>query len=181
MSTVLRASLLVTLLLFVTLARAQSDCGIIYGNNWAFAFETPAGWTPLCGAEQQIGAPLALWHKGHSFADSPAVMYVNVSSKDEPSLPEFVKLSQNLFRQQAPGVVFKPLKPIEGTTKLTAMYFSATGDPGGNVERITYVEGATAYFIVVLSARNAKALQRAQPSYRKLVQSFIPMAASIQK
>lgn len=171
----------VALVVAAASAHAESDCNIIYGRDWAFAFSTPAKWSSLCQAERLIGAPVAFWPAGSTFADSAAVMYVNVSAKDEPSLADFVKSSQTLFRQQAPNVVFVQLEPVEAMPKLRALHFSASGDPGGNVERITYVEGPTAYFILVLSARTAKALEQAQPAFRELLQSFSPMAATVQK
>jgi len=108
-------------------------------------------------------------------------MYVTVSAKDEASLPAFVNSSQRIFRQKAPNVVFVSLESPEPTLKLSALYFSATGDPGGNVERIAYIEGPTAYFIVVLSARTSEALGQAQPAFRELLQSFAPMAAEVHK
>jgi len=171
----------VALIFAVAPTYAQSDCGIVYGKYWAFVFSTPANWSSLCGADRVVGAPVAFWPVGSTFADSAAVMYVNVSAKDEPSLPEFVKFSQSLFRQRAPNVVFVPVQPSEVTPKLRALHFSASGDPGGNVERITYVEGPTAYFILVLSARNPKALEEAQPSFHELLRSFVPMSATVQK
>lgn len=166
---------------FFTPAHAQTECAVVYGPDWAFAFSTPAKWTSMCKAEQLVGAPVAFWPTDSTFADSAAVMYVSVSSKDEPTLVEFVKLSQNLFWREAPNVVFIPVKTSEALPKLNALHFAASGDPGGNVERITYVEGPTAYFILVLSARNGKALAQAQPAYRDLLQSFSPMAATVNK
>jgi hypothetical protein len=174
-------SCVLALIFVVAPAHAQSHCSIVYGKDWAFAFSTPARWSSLCGAERLVGAPVAFWPVGSTFADSAAVMYVNVSIKDERSLPEFVRSSQSLFRQQAPNVNFVPLQPIEATRNVRALHFSASGDPGGNVERLTYVEGPTAYFILVLSARTPQALEQAQPAFRELLQSFAPMAATVQK
>lgn len=106
-------------------------------------------------------------------------MYVNVSSKDAPSLGEFARSAQEQFRQQAPDVVFQSLVLGGNGSKVPMLHFSATGDPGGNVERVTYVEGPTAYFILVLSARNALALQEAQSAFRELLRSFVPMEATV--
>jgi hypothetical protein len=74
-------------------------------------------------------------------------------------------------------VVFVPVEPTKATPNLRALHFSASGDPGGNVERLTYVEGPTAFFVLVLSARTPNALERAQPAFRELLLSFAPMAA----
>jgi hypothetical protein len=181
MSTSHLLSCFVALIFAISTAHAQADCGIVYGKDWAFAFSTPTKWSSLCGAERLAGVPVAFWPVGSTFENSTAVMYVNVSTKDEPSLEKFVRFSQGQFRRQAPKVAFAPLKPIEGIPQLRVLHFSASGDPGGNVERLAYVEGPTAYFIVVLSARTPKALEQAQPAFRELLQSFAPMAATVQK
>jgi hypothetical protein len=181
MSTDRLLSYYVALTFTIAAAHVQADCSIVYGKDWAFAFSTPAKWSSLCGAERLAGVPLALWPVDSTFENSAAVMYVNVSSKDEPSLEKFVAFSQSQFRRQAPKVAFVPLKPIEGNPQLRALHFSASGDPGGNVERLAYVEGPTAYFILVLSARTPKALEQAQPAYINLLRSFSPMAATVPK
>ena len=67
-------------------------------------------------------------------------MYANVSTKDEPSLDKFVQFSQSQFRRQAPKVAFVPLKPVEDIPQLRVQHFYASGDPGGNVERLAYVK-----------------------------------------
>lgn len=165
----------------IATAQAQEECSIVYGKTWAFAFLTPAKWSSLCGAEQPAGVPAAFWPAGSTFEDSVAVMYVNVSINDEPSLEKFVQFSQRQFRRKAPKVAFVRLKPIEGMPKLRVLHFSASGDPGGNVEQLAYVKGPTAYFILVLSARNPKALEQARPAFLELLRSFSPMAATARK
>jgi hypothetical protein len=162
---------------------AKSDCQMVYGSNWAFAFATPKAWSSLCKAERQFGVPVAIWPDGSTFADAQAVMYINVSAKSEsePDLPAFVRYSQSLFRAQAPSVKFTPLNLPAGVANSPALYYSASGDPGGNSENIAYIEGPTAYFIVVLSARTTEALRRAQTAYVQLLTSFVPMAATVQK
>lgn len=171
---------LATLIISISTAHAQSDCGIIYGNHWAFTFSTPDKWTSLCQAERLVGAPVAFWPEGSTFADSTAVMYVNVAKKEKPTLAAFVRSSQRLFRKQAPNVVFVPIQQIATKPDIKAMHFSASGDPGGNVEQLAYVEGPTAYFILVLSARTSDDLKQAKPAFHALLQSFAPMAAKVQ-
>ena len=136
-----------------TPARSQAECSIVNGSDWAFAYATLEKWASLCRAEQQFGAPLALWPKESSFTDSPAVMYIDLSSKNQQSLMEFVCVSQSQFKAKAPHVVFLGQDSPVAASKLKAVHFSASGDPGANHERITYVEGPTAFFILVLSAR----------------------------
>ena len=173
----------ILILLFALLAPtwARAECAVVYGKFWAFAFSTPAKWSSLCNADKQIGVPVAFWQEGASFSNSPAVMYVAASAKDKRTLPQFVSDSQDAFRKQAAGVKFVALDEKCGDGKLQAVQYSASGDPGGNAERICYVEGPASYFVVVLSARNTKVLETAAPAFRELLASFVPMSARIEK
>ena len=175
------ALLLASVFVFLTPTLARADCAIVYGQYWAFSFSTPVKWSSLCNAEKQLGVPLAFWQEGSNFANSSAVMYVTVSGKDKLTLSDFVTVSQNKFREQAPSVKFVALDEKSGTGKFHSVQYSATGDPGGNSERIYYLEGAASYFVVVLSARNPKALELATPAFRALLESFVPMSAKIEK
>jgi len=175
-------ALLLALVVAVAPVRAQSDCTLVYGDSWAFTFATPDQWRSLCGAEEKVGAPLALWPTESTFRDAEAVMYINVSAQDpeQQSLQEFVRFSQEQFKSQAPSVVFLAEERPTTTSKLNALHFSASGDPGGNHELLVYVEGPSAFFILVLSARTQSALDKWRPSFLALYQSFAPMAATMQ-
>lgn len=158
-------------------ARAESDCGIIYGADWAFGFEAPARWTSLCRAENRVGAALALWPEGTTFADAPAVMYVTVNERNPPSLRAFAADEQRRFRSDVPDLTVRrePRMPVGG--RAAALVFRLTGDPGQNHELIAYVDGPTKFFIVVISARNAQSLERYQDAFQFLLKSFVPMRA----
>ncbi len=166
------ASVLVTI---VSVAHAQSGCAIVYGDNWAFLFATPERWVSQCRAERQTGAALALWPDGTTFADAPAVMYVTVNGKEDPSLEAFAAAEQQRFRAIAPKVKVMPAGPMVAANGKRALVVRLSGDLGQNHELVAYTEGPTAYFIVVLSARNPQALEEHRPAFQALLQSFSPM------
>ncbi|HKN58560.1 MAG TPA: hypothetical protein VJV97_06890 [Gemmatimonadaceae bacterium] len=170
--TTIFASVLVAI---VSVAHAQSGCAIVYGDNWAFLFATPERWVSKCRAERQTGAALALWPNGTTFADAPAVMYVTVSGKDEPSLEAFAAGEQQHFRATAPKAKVSPVEPMAVADGKRALVVRLSGDPGQNHELVAYTQGPTAYFIVVLSARSVKALEEYRPAFQALLQSFAPM------
>lgn len=180
MPRMLNKLLLATAALLVACA-ANASCQIAYGASWAIGFETPKGWKSACGVDAQLGAPIALWPSGSTFADAAAVMYINVSIKDPPTLPAFAEYSQRQFRAQAPNVSFSPLKTGAHIRNAKILSFSAKGDPGGNSESISYIEGPSAFFIAVVSARTPQALENARPAYIDLLKSLIPMTAKVQK
>jgi hypothetical protein len=164
----------------ITPSIASANCNLLYGDYWAFVFSTPANWSSLCRAEKKYGMALAIWPTGSSFEQAPAVMYVSVNQKEGKSLTEFNKWSLETFRKAKPQIVFKPLT-FEAKSKLNAMHFSATGGPEGNFDRIAYIEGPSAYFMMILSAQSAEALDSALPAYRELFESFSPMSNTIKK
>jgi hypothetical protein len=166
------ASVLVSI---VWLAHAQTGCAIVYGKDWAFLFATPERWVSLCRAERQVDAALALWPEGTTFAEAPAVMYVTVSAKEEPSLEAFATVEQQRFRATAPKSKVTPVGPMAVADGKRALVVRLSGDPGQNHELVAYAEGPTAYFILVLSARSVKALEEYRPAFRALLQSFAPM------
>jgi len=166
------ASVLVAI---VSVAHAQSGCAIVYGDNWAFLFATPERWVSQCRAERQTGAALALWPDGTTFADAPAVMYVTVNGKEDPSLEAFAAAEQQRFRAIAPKVKVTPAGPMVAANGKRALVVRLSGDLGQNHELVAYTEGPTAYFIVVLSARNPQALEEHRPAFQALLQSFSPM------
>jgi hypothetical protein len=161
-----------------TLAHAETGCAIVYGTDWAFLFATPEGWVALCRAERQTGAALALWPQGSTFADAPAVMYVTVNGKHDPSLEAFAAAEQQRFRATAPKVTVTPVGPMPVAHGKRALVVRLAGDPGQNHELVAYTEGPTAYFILVMSARSVKALEEHQPAFQALLRSFAPMQAA---
>lgn len=160
-------------------ADAEGGCSIMYGSDWAFTFATPDHWMSLCGAERAVGAALALWPQGTTFADAPAIMYVSVNEKSGLTLEEFTADEQRRFRADAPQLTIHSERPMVAGGGHRALVYSLSGDPGGNHELVGYVEGPTAFFILVVSSRNAESLERSRSAYHALIKSFVPMTAKM--
>jgi hypothetical protein len=152
---------------------ADAGCGIVFGGDWAFAFSTPARWVSQCHAEKAVGAALALWPQGTTFAQAPAVMSVTVNEKHRQSLALFAAGDQQRRRSDTPNVTvrFEPGMSVGGRTG--ALVFRASGDR--THEFIAYVEGPTRFFVVAVSARHARSLDESKGALQSLLNSFVPM------
>jgi len=154
-------------------ANADAGCGIVFGSDWAFAFSTPARWISQCRAGQTVGSTLALWPQGTTVADAPAMMSVTVTDKHRPSLALFAADEQQRLRSNTPNVTvrFEPGMSVGGSR--AALVFRASGDR--NHELIAYVEGPTRFFVIAVSARNARSLDESKGAFQSLLNSFVPM------
>jgi len=54
-----------------------------------------------------------------------------------------------------------------------ALVFRASGDR--NHELIAYVDGPTRFFVIAISARNARSLDESKGAFQSLLNSFVPM------
>jgi hypothetical protein len=165
----------VLLALSVTAVRAdaESGCGIVFGNDWAFAFSAPAHWTAQCRAEKSTDPALALWPRETTFADAPAAISVTVREKNPRSLALFAADDQQRFRSDKPNLTvrFEPGMPVGGGA--TALVFRATDER--NHKFIAYLEGPTRFFVVVMSARTSESLDAHRGDFKALLNSFVPM------
>ena len=152
---------------------ADAGCGIVFGSDWAFTFSAPARWISQCRAGTAAGAALALWPQGTTVAEAPAVMSVTVNEKHRHSLALFAADEQQRRRTDAPNVTvrFEPGMSVGG--RAGALVFRATGDR--NHELIAYVEGPTRFFVVEVSARNARSLDESKGAFQSLLNSFVAM------
>lgn len=173
-------AVLALLLAFATPARSEPTCTLVYGKTWAFLVDVPEGWRAQCRAEQNLGAAIGIWPKDSTFADAPAVMYITVSTRNDPTLEAFAAGEQERFRASAPEVRFVAIEPGPRVGGRQALLFGVSGDAGRNIERVAYVEGPTAYFILVISERTAQDLERSQAAFDTLLRSFMPMEARTQ-
>lgn len=167
--------LVVLLALPVTAGRAEAEagCGIVFGNDWAFAFSAPAQWAAQCRTETTAGAALRLWPRETTFADAPVSMTVTVREKNPRSLALFAADEQQRFRSGKPNVTvrFEPGFPVGGGA--AGLVFRATDER--NHEFIAYLEGPTRFFVVVMSARTAESLEAHRADFKSLLNSFVPM------
>jgi hypothetical protein len=167
---------LFALCLAASVANADAGCGLIFGSDWAFAFSAPARWVTQCRAEQ-AGAAVTLWPQGTLTAAAPAMMYVTVNAKNGLSLALFAADAQQRLRSGKPNLAvrFVPGMSVAGRA---ALVFRETD--ARNHELVAYVEGPTRFFVVAISARNAKALEDNQGAFKTLLASFVPMKVTTQ-
>ena len=165
--------LVFVLLVTASWANADAACGLVFGNDWAFAFSTPARWVSQCHAEKAVGATLVLWPQGTTFVEAPAVMSVAVNEKHQQSLALFAAGQQQRLRSDIPNVTvrFEPGMSVGGRTG--ALVFRVSGDR--NHQLIAYVEGPTRFFVVAVSTRNARSLDESKGAFQALLNSFVPM------
>lgn len=170
---------LLRLLLSLGLALGSSaswSCGIVYGKDWAFMTETPAGWSSACHKQAMQGTAITLWPTAQKPDSSDSLIYVTVSTKDLPTLSAFASDAIARFKASAPSVRVSQLETPAASTKIKLELVAFSGAPPGNREEIVaYIEGPTAYFIAVITAESAHALAARKTDFLAFVSKFVPM------
>jgi hypothetical protein len=154
-----------------------NPCGIVYGQDWAFISQAPAGWKIACGSEAMDSTAITLWPEKQSSDKAEALIYVTVSAKDGVDLPAFVAGEITKFKAEAPhpaDLVIEPL-PNPSHSRRLVHYGHSTGERDETVE---YIEGPTAYYIVVLTADSIEASKRYRAAYDKFLDSFSPASVT---
>jgi hypothetical protein len=100
-------------------------------------------------------------------------MSIAVKEKRRHSLALFAADEQQGLRSDKPNLTvrFEPGMSVGG--RAAALVFRASGDR--NHELIAYVEGPTRFFVVAVSARNARSLDESKGAFQSLLNSFVPM------
>jgi hypothetical protein len=167
--------LFVVLLAFPVQAIA---CGIVYGSNWGFISETPDGWAAACGNGAMSGTAVTLWPKEQNPSASDALIYVTVSDKGKETLDDFIAEDIKGFKAKAlkarREVTVENILPSLSKARMVRFIDTA----GKQYERVAYVEGPTAYFIVVLSADSQVHEQKYRPVFENYLAAFTPMSVT---
>jgi hypothetical protein len=169
------ALVLLFLVLFPSMVRAESQCSIVYGKNWAFLFSPPKQWEAACPVNDQSGVVVALWPKGTPWAKAPGVMYVTVSEKGSFSLEQFAEDELANFRAQSPKLKIQVVEPIPLLNKSQALVRKLSGDQYGNHELIAYADAGTVYLILVFTSRTQKEYAHLGSAFSEFVASVSPM------
>lgn len=151
-------------------------CGIVYGKDWAFVADTPAGWSSACHKQAMEGTAITLWPAAQRPASSDSLIYVTVSAKELPTLHAFASDAIARFKASAPTVRVSELEPPTTSPKVTVEMVAFSGAPPGTREElVAYIEGPTAYFIAVLTSESAPALASRRTDFLGFVSKFVPM------
>ena len=163
------------LLLLIGLSSPAVACGIVYGSDWAFLSDDPAGWDSACGDQSLDGTAITLWPAKQGLSKASAIIYVTVSNKDPAGLKAFAKDEQARFKKSSPlsrvSVVPTPAK----AGKYSYVLARFNNAPGKREELVAYLEGPTANFVLVLSADSVAEFNAYEPAFLKYVARFVPM------
>ena len=171
-------------MLLATAAQAQNkdgNSGILYGEDHAFGFQAPKGWTldNQSGVEQGLDA--VFYPVGQTWEHSPIIAYARALSKEAhiKRADDAVQDTLKGFRSNNnPHSQAKKVSPIVIDKTRTAQVYYYTGDKWGRFEAVAYVvEGKTINFFV-MSSKNQKDFKKSLPAFQSLVKSYIYMGDS---
>jgi hypothetical protein len=174
MTTALFRALLMLLLLF-GISRPAIACNIVYGSNWAFVSEPPVGWDSACGDQSMEGTSLTLWPTKQGPSKASAYIYVTVSDKDPVGLKAFAEQEQSKFKELSPELQVSALPTSPRTDKHAYVLVRLKNASGNREEIAAYLDGPTAYYILVLTADSTATLANYKSAFIKYVADFIPM------
>ena len=168
-------SKLVILVLCILASPALHACNIVYGADWAFVLEPPHGWNIVCGTNALEGTAVTLWPAASSTRDAKSLLYVSVSKKEPQPLQAFAGDEQDRFKARVPSLRVLPIELPSSTAESSKLAFQFSPDAPARQEYIAYIEGPTAYFILVLTSTDAGELARQRQAFFSAIKSFVPM------
>ena len=153
-------------------------CGIVYGTDWAFASVPPKGWDSVCGDRGWEGTNMSLWPHNQPMANPNGLIYVTVNDKNPADLTAFANDEQMRLKQSSPTSRVSKLKARKQAGKYKYILARIENAPGKREEIVAYMDGPTAFYILVLSAESASVLNSYKAAFLEYVDSFTPMAYS---
>jgi hypothetical protein len=156
-------------------ARAQgAQCMIVYGQNWAFMLQVPDGWNAACGKDAMKQTAITLWPSAEKRDQLDAIMYVTVSEKGHDTLASFVAADMATYKVGDPDSEKMDVASKEqiSPTRILFHIRHATGDRD---ELVEYIQGPTAYFIVVLTTESSAMTKMYRPAFTEITKSFVAM------
>ena len=167
--------LLLSLVLLSTPLFARA-CEIVYGSDWSFMLEPPEKWNVACGKDAMEGTSITLWPSEPSSNGAQSLMYVSVSKKKPAPLEAFVEDEQVRYSQKE-KLTTNPLhlELPASLSNVTAFAFRLSPAAPARQEYIAYIEGPTAYFILVLSSNSEEELIRRRENFFFALEHFTPM------
>ena len=154
-------------------ATLTPTCNIVYGDDWGFISQPPPDWTEACGAQAMAGTAITLWPAAQTSDKAEALIYVTVSGKGNQTFDVFVAQEQASYRardasQSSP--VISRLRHISPTRQSIHI----ANAQGGRDELVVYINGPTAYFIVVLTSDSPAHEAKYRDSFDRFLASFSP-------
>ncbi len=179
-----QSSLILVLLLLCISASAQkkdetnqdSNTGIIYGKNHAYALTAPKGWVLDNKNGVKQGLHAVFYPRGSSWSDGVAVMYANVWQKESATqtVQDIIDSDIQKFKENVPDLKVENAEAIELEKDKTATVKYFTSDANGqNFEAIAYINEEKLVVLIVLTSRTKKDFEKSLPAFRELVGSYL--------
>lgn len=156
---------------------AAFACNVIYGENWAFLSQAPAGWIGYCGDDVPTGMNLAMLPEGKTWENTHAVLYVSVFDRTQPDLAAFIRDEEKSFRAESRSVKIAPLQ-LPGKKRPGMVFARIDGALDGKYELVAYAEGPNAYYLIVLSNDSAALRERNRAAFVEYLDGFHTMERS---
>lgn len=163
------------------LAQSADACSIVYGEDWAFAMETPENWSVACGEQALQGTAITFWPSESLPNNAKSFLYVSVSKKIPSPLETFVLDEQARYGET--GAVMKFVEQDLSGVKLrhSTKSFQLLSAPPARQELIAYIDGPTAYFMLVLTSTDSDELALRQHVFFSSLERFVAMKKTQQQ
>jgi hypothetical protein len=173
-----RLLILLTLLCgSITIAQTADDdssgnSGIVYGRDHAFAVSAPNGWVLDNSSGISQGLHAVFYPKGGSWENSPAVMYVNTSSKSvkgNETLEELIAFDINQSYKENPTVKISDFPRLITKDKKPAIVKCFVYS---SFEAVAYIDEETIISMICLTARTKVDFDESIKPFKELVASY---------
>jgi hypothetical protein len=167
-------SLLLMLSMLATPLPAEDQpCAIVDGSDWAIVSDAPEGWTVACGDDAMAGTAITMWPSGETSDKATALIYVAAFDKKNDTLDSFVAKDLAEFKSENSDPAALVIDDqIDVSSSIRRVHIGSS--TGGRDELIDYIEGPTAFFIVVLTADSEAATKRHRAAFDSYIDSFSP-------
>jgi hypothetical protein len=158
-------------------ARAN-PAALIYGPRHAFTVHAPDKWTLDNSSGRRQGLQAVFYPNGERWSASPAVIYCQVIPRDQQikDLAAMLDYDRNRYRNTSPNAVVADLPAVSFPSGKQAAVRRFSGGPSGAIEQTAYIEERTVIVLIILSCRNAEALDRSLPAFTQFVRSYTFLA-----
>ncbi len=166
-------------------ARAQSkptiqnsQSGILYGSNFAYAISAPKGWIMDETAGKPQGLSVVFYRKGESWTKGKAVMYVNVNDRKQGlTSKKAIAYDIGASKKANPksSVTQGETLRTRDNRKAVTYIFKNPADKKSAKERVAYVETPTVVLLITLTSESENDFKNAVADHSALVKSIAYM------
>jgi hypothetical protein len=175
-----KAALAIAMAILTILAFAQGDKGgLIEGEGWAFLVSAPEGWVRDGATLRAQGIRALFYRAGSVYSPSGLHIYISPVPKKPggpASLSEFLEADEAAFMKSDPGSSIADRGPYNPGLGYSFVLKDFEDRNEGFFQALAYYDGLQAYFIFVLSCRDAQERERERPAFLELLDSFTYIA-----